>query len=61
MIVLFERGPLDGRELDTDDATWSGGWFTTGAADWTLYIPRYQDPATGIVTARARLTIPRRQ
>jgi hypothetical protein len=30
------------------------------AADWGLYVPVRRDPATGVVLAEVRVTIPRR-
>ncbi|MEU2448293.1 hypothetical protein ABZ588_32920 [Streptomyces althioticus] len=59
MIVRFAGGPLAGRELETTDAPWVGGWLTVGDADWGLYIPVHRDPATGVVLAEARVTTPR--
>ncbi|WP_237407814.1 hypothetical protein [Streptomyces sp. M2CJ-2] len=45
--------------LKTTDVPWAGDWLTVGDADWGLYIPVHRDPATGIVLAEARVTIPR--
>ncbi|MFJ6565652.1 hypothetical protein ACIQMV_38615 [Streptomyces sp. NPDC091412] len=44
MIVRFAGGPLAGRELETTDASWAGGWLTAGDADWGLYVPVHRDP-----------------
>ncbi|MGX1887271.1 hypothetical protein [Streptomyces sp. NPDC055287] len=60
MIVRLLGGPLAGIELETADA-WVGQWLTAGDADWGLYVPVHRDPATGIVLAEARGTIPRRR
>lgn len=59
MIVRFAGGPLAGRELETTDAPWFGGWLTTGDADWALYAPVHRDPVTGVVLAEVRVTVPR--
>ncbi|MEU3400635.1 hypothetical protein [Streptomyces filamentosus] len=61
MIVRFVGGPLAGRELQTTDAPWKGGWLTAGEADWALYVPGHRDSATGIVLAEVQVTIPRRR
>ncbi|MEW2426146.1 hypothetical protein AB0911_37215 [Streptomyces nigra] len=61
MIVRLLGGPLAGRVLTTTDVPWAGGWLTAGDADWGLYVPVHRDPATGVVLAEARLTIPRRR
>lgn len=61
MIVRFAGGPLAGRELETADAPWAGGWLTAGDADWGLYVPVHRDPVTGVVLAEVRVTIPRRR
>ncbi|EST20343.1 hypothetical protein N566_28235 [Streptomycetaceae bacterium MP113-05] len=60
MIVRFAGGPLAGRELETTDAPWAGGWLTTGDADWGLYVPVHRDLVTGVVLAEVRVTVPRR-
>jgi hypothetical protein len=61
VIVRFAGGPLAGRELETTDAPWAGGWLTAGDADWGLYVPVHCDPVTGVVLAEVRVTIPRRR
>ncbi|MFD9302125.1 hypothetical protein ACFWCB_05385 [Streptomyces sp. NPDC060048] len=47
--------------LVTTGTPWAGGWPTVGEADWGLYVPVYPNPATGMVLAEARVTIPRRR
>ncbi|GAA4119910.1 MULTISPECIES: hypothetical protein [Streptomyces] len=59
MIVRFVGGPLAGRELETTDAPWFGGWLTAGDADWSLYVPTHRDPVTGVVLAEVQVTTPR--
>ncbi|MEU8527176.1 hypothetical protein AB0C77_16505 [Streptomyces sp. NPDC048629] len=61
LCVRLLGGPLAGRVLETNDAPWTGGWFTAGEADWGLYVPVHRDPVTGIVLAEAQVTIPRRR
>ncbi|GAA2331559.1 hypothetical protein [Streptomyces cuspidosporus] len=60
MIARFAGGPLAGREPETTDAPWAGGWLTAGDADWGLYVPVHRDPVTGVVLAEIRVTTPRR-
>ena len=54
MIVRFVGGPFAGRELETTDAPWAGGWLTVGDADWGLYIPVHRAPVTGVVATKIR-------
>ncbi|MFF8919002.1 hypothetical protein ACF08M_38330 [Streptomyces sp. NPDC015032] len=61
MIVRLLGGPLAGCVLTTTGAPWDGGWLAAGDADWGLYGPVHRDPATGMVLAEARVTIPRRR
>ncbi|WP_186831895.1 hypothetical protein [Streptomyces sp. ISID311] len=53
-------GPLGGRELSTDPGPWAGDWLTARDADGRLYVPVHREPATGVVLAEARPTVPRR-
>lgn len=36
LCVRLLGGPLAGRVLETNDAPWTGGWFTAGEADWGI-------------------------
>ncbi|MER5812127.1 hypothetical protein ABT143_28775 [Streptomyces sp. NPDC002033] len=45
----------------TTRTPWAGGRPTVGEADWGLYVPVHHNPATGMVLAEARVSIPRRR
>lgn len=43
------------------DLTWViQEWLTAGDADWGLYVPVHSEPATGVILAEVRPTVPRR-
>ncbi|MFD5936477.1 hypothetical protein [Streptomyces sp. NPDC060333] len=55
------RTSLAGLVLVTIRTPWAGGRPTVGEADWGLYVPVHHNPVTGMVLAKARVSIPRRR
>ncbi|MFE4210588.1 hypothetical protein ACFRSX_37810 [Streptomyces goshikiensis] len=45
----------------TTRTPWAGCRPTVGQADWGLYVPVHHNPATGMVLAETRVSIPHRR